>query len=123
MQIRREVVRSAAAVPTPVAHLDARAAQPGEAPARDPFVGIADGDDDPGDAGLDQRLGARRRVAVVVARFERAVRGARRGRGRRRRAAPRPRRAGPSGTVPVAPSPTISPSRTMTHPTAGQGAV
>ena len=87
-----------------------------------PRVGIAERDDDRGDARLDQRLRAGRGVAVVVARLERTYAVAPAARSPAARSAATSA-CGPVGTGPVAPSPTISPSRAMTQPTAGQGAV
>ena len=75
MQVRREIARGRRRRRRPIGDVDARGAQAGEARARDPFVGVVERDDDPGDAGRDQRVGARRRVAVVGAGLERAVRG------------------------------------------------
>ena len=57
-------------------------------------VGVGLGEDDPGDAGRDQRLGARAGAAGVVARLEGHHRGRAAGAGRRPRPARRPRRAG-----------------------------
>ena len=102
---------------------DARASRSRAMPAaRDLRVGIGERDDDPGDAGVDERVGAGRRAAVVRARLEGHVGGGAPGPLTGGARAPRPRRGGPPGGS-VAPSPTTSPSRTTTHPTQGFGAV
>ncbi len=54
-------------------HLDARFAQPRDAVAVDARVRVAQRDHDPRHPGRDDRVGARRREAVVAARLERAV--------------------------------------------------
>ena len=64
-----------------------------------------------GDAGVDQRLGARRRVAVVVARLERRRRRWRRGPRRRPSRSAATSACGPPGRRRWRPDPTISPSR------------
>ena len=51
--------------------VDAGGPQPGDALAGDRGVGIFDANHDAGDTGRDQRIGARRRAAVVRARLER----------------------------------------------------
>jgi hypothetical protein len=56
-------------------NLDAGVAQDGVAAPRDARVGIAGGTDDAGDAGGDQRLGARGRAAMMGAGFERDIGG------------------------------------------------
>ena len=74
VEVRREVGGGARVADTE-GHLDARVEQAGDAAARDPRVGIFECDDDPRDAGLDQRVGARRRAPVVRTGLERDVRG------------------------------------------------
>ena len=54
---------------------DAGRREPRRAAARDERVRVAQGDDDAADAGGDERVGARRRAAVVRARLERDVDG------------------------------------------------
>ena len=120
VQVRARGSARRASAPTPTSTVDAGGAQPVR--ARDRATrgsGSSTRDDDPAHAGGDQRLGARRGVAVVVARLERDVGGgaARAVAGVAR--AQRPRRADRPGTAPVAPRPTISPSRTSTQPTHG----
>jgi hypothetical protein len=51
-------------------HPDPRVLQPADAPPRDPAVGVVEREHHVLDAGCHERLGARRRVAVVVARLE-----------------------------------------------------
>ena len=101
--------------------LDAGLAQPGEALARRPSpVGIAGGADHPGDAGVDQRVGARRLAAVVAAGLERDV-------GRRPAADPCCRRRARRLGVPLPGPLRASPRRqdtsalTITQPTTGSG--
>ena len=115
--------RAAASAPMPTLDGDAARRGAGRRPARRP------GGRDRSSAtttratpAVDQRLGARRRAAVVDARLERGVRGGAAGAVAGGRAGPRPRRAAPPGGS-VAPSPTTSPSRTTTQPTHGLGAV
>ena len=98
--------------------LDPAVAQPLEAARRHLRVRVADRRDDPRHARRDDRVGARRRRAVVRARLERDVeRRAARALARRRRA-PRPRHAARPRPA-YQPSPTTSPSRTTTAPTSG----
>jgi hypothetical protein len=54
---------------------DPGAAEPRRAAATDARVGIADAEDDAADAGGENRLGARRRAAMVVAGLERHEQG------------------------------------------------
>ena len=56
-------------------HIERGVAQPRKPAPRDLRVGIADRNDNSGHPGLDQRRGARRRVAVMVTGLERAVGG------------------------------------------------
>ena len=57
-------------------HVDPCSAEAGDALPGDVGIGVLDGDDDPGDAGLDERVGARRRAAVVRAGLEGDIGGA-----------------------------------------------
>ena len=91
--------RAASAMsPSASVDVDAGGAQPRQALAGDLRKGVADGDDDAADAGVDQRVAARRRAAVVGAGFERDPGGgaAQVGAGRpARRAAPSTSACGP----------------------------
>ena len=88
----------------------------------DARVGVLQRADDAGDAGGDQRLGAGRRPAVMRAGLQRHVDGrAARERARPRRAPASRRAAGrPARSTPA---PTTRPSRTISAPTLGLGAV
>ena len=96
--------------------------QTGDSPATHVPVGIRHRDHNPGDARFDERIGARRGTAEVRARLEGRVGG-----GAACRASP----AWPSASISacgppggwVAPSPTMTPSRSRTHPTHGFGGV
>ena len=61
-------------------------------PPRDARIGVADADDQPGDAARGDQRRAGRRASLVVARLQRAVERRARGRACPRRGAPRPRR-------------------------------
>ncbi len=105
--------------------LDAGRAQARDALAGDQRIRVFDGDDDPGDAGLDQRIAARRRAAVVRAGFEGDVGG---GAARRRPVAGVAQRhhlgVGFAGALRVRRWPMLLPSAsTMTQPTRGLGSV
>jgi len=60
---------AASAAPTPDGDVDPGRAQPVVTPARHPRVGVLQRADHPGHAGVDQRVGAGTRPAVVGARF------------------------------------------------------
>ena len=97
-------------------------AQPRMARARDFRIGILERRDDARNAGLDDGIGAGRRLALVRARLERDIQ-----RVRPARASPARRNASTSacGRPPVwvQPRPTMTPSLTITAPTAGLGQV
>jgi hypothetical protein len=57
----------------PLLHRDAGIAQAIQAGAIHAGIGVAQGDNDAGDAGRDQRIGARRRAAPVAARLQRDI--------------------------------------------------
>ena len=102
-------------------HHDAGRAQPRMALTGDFRIGILDRGHHPLDAGGDHCVGARWRLAEMRARLQRDVeRGAARGSPARRSAS-----GSPCGRPPgwVQPRPTITPSLTMTAPTAGLGQV
>ena len=84
----------AASSPSAISDLDALVAQDPQAAARGLLRRVVGGDHDARDAGLEDRVGARRRLALVAARLQRHVqRRAVRRRPRRPRRAPRARRA------------------------------
>ena len=102
-QVRGELGRDGVGL-DPDGDVDARRRAGRRHPARRQGVGVLDADDDTADAGGDDRVGARRRAPVVVARFERGhERGPGRRPHRRRRSASRSAWGPPGGCVaPVA---------------------
>ncbi len=94
-----------ASAPTPTVTSMPASAEPGDPGPRDLAVRVLERDHDPGHAGRDQGLGARRGVAEVVARLERDVGGRAPRPGRRHPAGPPPRRARPRGTDRSRPGP------------------